>query len=164
MREPTLDPVRRPRLPRGRTLLRTGLIAAFLLTAAAALYARDPTPPPCPAPAASAAPSAAPSVDASGRLAVPPGAVGVPVRLAEPAVLALVHPGDRVDLLATSASSAEPAEPAREGAPVLLAADALVLTVVGADGAVLLALKPERARAIVGMPDSTRFGVIVRPK
>lgn len=156
MREPTLDPVRRPRMPRGRTLLRAGLIAALLLTAVAALYARDPAacPPPPPAAAAST-----PSVDPSGRLAVPPGAVGVPVRLAEPAVLALVHPGDRVDLLVTSgAGVASPRQPA------LQARDALVLGVVGADGAVLLALSPDRARAIVGLPDGTRFGVIVRPK
>src|SRR5688500_3802884 len=98
MREPTLDPVRRPRLPRGRTRLRVGLVATCLLPALAALFAREPAAAPC-APAPSAA-TPAPSVDASGRLAVPPGAVGVPVRLAEPAVLALVHPGDRVDLLA----------------------------------------------------------------
>lgn len=159
MREPTLDPVRRPRLPRGRTLLRAALIAAFLLTAVAALYARDPVacaPPPPPTAAASA-----PSVDASGRLAVPPGAVGVPVRLAEPAVLALVHPGDRVDLLAASGASPTP-RPARE--PAIHVRDALVLGVVGADGAVLLALSPERARAVVALPDGTRFGVIVRPK
>lgn len=157
MREPTLDPVRRPRLPRGRTLLRTGLIAAFLLTAVAALFARDPASLPCPPPPPPAAVAAAPSVDASGRLAVPPGVVGVPVRLAEPAVLALVHSGDRVDLLAASGTA-----PTRESA--LLAHDALVLGVVPADGAVLLALDPGRARAIVGLPDGTRFGVIVRPK
>jgi hypothetical protein len=157
MREPTLDPVRRPRLPRGRTLLRVGLITAFLLTAVAALYARDPVA--CPPPPAVAA--SAPSADASGRLAVPPGTVGLPVRLAEPAVLALVQPGDRVDLLAASGTSPTPT-PARE--PALQARDALVLGVVAADGAVLLALTPERARAIVGLPDGTRFGVIVRPK
>lgn len=157
MREPTLDPVRRPRLPRGRTLLRIGLVATFLLTAVAALFAREPAAAPC-APAASGA-TAAPSVDASGRLAVPPGAVGVPVRLAEPAVLALVHPGDRVDLLAGGGASPTPGRDS-----TLLARDALVLGVVGADGAVLLALNPEGARAIVSLPDSTRFGVIVRPK
>jgi hypothetical protein len=156
MREPSLDPVHRPRLPRGRTLLRAGLIAMFLLTAVAALYARDPAP--CPPPPAAASSAPVPSVDASGRLAVPPGAVGVPVRLAEPAVLALVHPGDRVDLLAASGTAPTPA---RE--PSLQARDALVLGVVGADGAVLLALSPERARVIVGLPDGTRFGVIVRP-
>ncbi|MFC0528220.1 flagellar biosynthesis protein FlgA [Phytohabitans kaempferiae] len=153
MREPTLDPVRRPRLPRGRTLLRTGLIAVFLLTAAAALYARDPAPPPCPAPAV-AAPTASASVDANGRLAVPAGAVGVPVRLADPAMLALVHPGDRVDLVAAADGAAAS----------LLASDALVLGVVGAESAVLLALRPERARAIVGLPGETRFGALVRPK
>jgi hypothetical protein len=152
MREPKLDPVRRPRLPRGRAVLRTGLVAALLLTAAGALYARDPTGCPPPAPAATS-PRAPVSPLASGdRLTVPAGAVGVPVRLSEPAVLALVHPGDRVDLLAT-ATGAEPA---------LAAADALVLGVVGTDGAVLLALGPDRARAVVGMPENTRFGVIVR--
>ncbi|BCB80069.1 hypothetical protein GCM10022251_07530 [Phytohabitans flavus] len=158
MREPTLDPVRRPRLPRGRTLLRTGLIATFLLTALAALFARDPAPS-CAPPPTAAAP--APSVDASGRLAVPPGAVGVPVRLTEPAVLALVHPGDRVDLLAAG-SATPPASPSRDS--TLLARDALVLGVVGADGAILLGLDPERARSIVGLPEGTRFGVMVRPK
>ncbi|MDQ7906808.1 flagellar biosynthesis protein FlgA [Phytohabitans sp. ZYX-F-186] len=157
MREPTLDPVRRPRLPRGRTLLRAGLVATFLLTAVAALFARDPAATCAPAPTA----APAPSVDASGRLAVPPGAVGVPVRLAEPAVLALVRPGDRVDLLAVGGATPTPA-PSREPAP--LARDALVLGVVGVDGAVLLALAPDRARAIVSLPDGTRFGVIVRPK
>jgi hypothetical protein len=156
MREPTLDPVRRPRLPRGRTLLRTGLVATFLLTALAALVAREPAAPCAPPPTAAAS---APSVDASGRIAVPPGAVGVPVRLAEPAVLALVRPGDRVDLMATGDASPTPG---RESP--LLARDALVLGVVGADGAVLLALSPDRARAIVGLPDGIRFGVIVRPK
>ncbi|BCB85367.1 flagellar biosynthesis protein FlgA [Phytohabitans suffuscus] len=160
MREPTLDPVRRPRLPGGRTLLRTGLIATFLLTAVAALFARDPAAPCAPPPTTAAT---APSVDASGRIAVPPGAVGVPVRLAEPAVLALVHPGDRVDLLSAGGATPTPA-PALSHESALLARDALVLGVVGADGAVLLALSPDRARAIVGLPEGTRFGVMVRPK
>jgi len=159
MREPTLDPVRRPRLPRGRTLLRAGLIAALLLTAVAALFARDPAA--CPPPPIATV--TAPSIDASGRLAVPPGAVGVPVRLAEPAVLALVHPGDRVDLIAAVGPSPPPT-PEATTKSVPLARDALVLGVVGAEGALLLALSPERAGAIVGLPDSTRFGVIVRPK
>lgn len=156
MREPTLDPVRRPRLPRGRTLLRTGLIALFLLIAAAALLAGDPAAPCAPSPPAAAP---APSEDASGRLAVPSGVVGVPVRLAEPAVLTLVHPGDRVDLLAATGTAAAPARD-----PTVLARDALVLGVVGAEGAVLLALNPDRARAVVGLPEGTRFGVMVRPK
>ncbi|GAA4695599.1 flagellar biosynthesis protein FlgA [Phytohabitans rumicis] len=141
MRDPKLDPVRRPR---GRTLFRLALVAALLLTAVGVLYAREPAR--ClPAVAQSTPP---PTVDAGGRLAVPADAVGVPVRLAEPALLGLVRAGDQVDLLASSA---------------LVAPRALVLGVVGADGAILLALTPERARAVVGLPEGTRFGILVRP-
>jgi hypothetical protein len=69
------------------------------------------------------------------------------VRLAEPAVLALVQPGDRVDLLATAS---------------LAAPDALVLGVVAEDGAILLALRPTQARSVVALPPSTHFTVLVR--
>ncbi|WP_406082628.1 hypothetical protein OHA01_20095 [Micromonospora zamorensis] len=65
----------------------------------------------------------------SGRtspLPLPSGAVGVPVRLAEPAALAVARPGTRVDLLA--------ATPGGAGTEATLLAPAvLVLDVLGAD-------------------------------
>ncbi|WP_406074820.1 flagellar biosynthesis protein FlgA [Micromonospora sp. NBC_01638] len=100
---------------------------------------------------------------ASGRtrsLPLPSGAVGVPVRLAEPAALAVVRPGARVDLLA--------AAPGGAGTEAtLLAPAALVLDVLGAgatDGtsALYLALRPDQAQRAVGLPEGTRFAIVVR--
>ncbi|WBB65129.1 hypothetical protein [Micromonospora sp. WMMD812] len=91
---------------------------------------------------------------------MPAGAVGVPVRLAEPAALAVVRRGARVDLLAVPAGG-RPAEAS------LLATRALVLDVVGAgatDGssALYLALAPDQAQRTVGQPEGSRFAVVVR--
>ncbi|MEO3742613.1 flagellar biosynthesis protein FlgA [Plantactinospora sp. B5E13] len=92
-------------------------------------------------------------------LPVPAGAVGVPIRLAEPAALAVTRPGVRVDLLA-----AVP-EPGRAAAkPLLVAGRALVLDVlVPEEGALYLALQPEQARRAIALPDTARFSIIVRP-
>ncbi|WFF02766.1 flagellar biosynthesis protein FlgA [Micromonospora sp. WMMD964] len=93
-------------------------------------------------------------------LPLPTGAVGVPIRLAEPAALAVARPGTRVDLLA--------ATPDRAGADAaLLAPAALVLDVLGADAtdgstALYLALRPDQAQRAVGLPEGTRFAVVVR--
>ena len=97
----------------------------------------------------------------SGRLPLPSGAVGVPVRLAEPAALAVVRPGSRVDLLAAPPGGADTSE------ATLLAPGALVLDVLGAgatDGsaALYLALRPEQAQRAVGLPEGSRFAVVVR--
>ncbi|WP_329018859.1 flagellar biosynthesis protein FlgA [Micromonospora rifamycinica] len=93
-------------------------------------------------------------------LPLPSGFVGVPVRLAEPAALAVLRPGARVDLLVVPAGRAA-------GETILLAADALVLDVVGdgaADGssALYLAVRPDQAQRSVGQPEGSRFGVVVR--
>ncbi|MFG1654975.1 flagellar biosynthesis protein FlgA [Micromonospora chersina] len=94
-------------------------------------------------------------------LPLPAGAVGVPIRLAEPAALAVLRPGARVDLLVVPAGRAT-------GAATLLAPRALVLDVVGAAGAVdgssalYLALRPEQAQRAVGLPEGSRFAVVVR--
>lgn len=85
----------------------------------------------------------------------------MPVRLAEPAALAVLRPGARVDLLVVPAGAV-----AEE--PTLLAARALVLDVVGAAGAadgssaLYLALRPEQAQRAVGAPEGSRFAVVVR--
>jgi hypothetical protein len=143
------------------------LVAALLLTAAAALYTGEPA---CPPPAASRAPTpaggartpdgpgpgpgeSAPALPApgDGRLVAPSGTVGVPVRLADPAALALVRPGDRVDLLVSGRR------------PTTLATDALVLAVALDEGALLLALGPAQARKTASAPPGAALSVIVHP-
>lgn len=92
----------------------------------------------------------------AGGVAVPAGSVGVPVRLAEPTALALVHAGDRVDLLRVDNSGLGTS-------PV--AADALVLSVTRSDdvgsAGLLLALRP--ADAAKAAAPGRGFAVLVRP-
>ncbi|MET7750575.1 flagellar biosynthesis protein FlgA [Micromonospora sp. NPDC005367] len=178
-----LRPVRRPRLPRRGTLLRAALVAGLLGLAAVVLH----TPPGCPQASVPATPAARPGPATGGvpstaaiptpaergpitattdphrpgeRLPLPAGSVGVPVRLAEPAALAVVRPGARVDLLAAPAGG-------RIGEASLLASSALVLDVMGAgamdgSGALYLALSPGQAQRTVGQPEGSRFAVVVR--
>ncbi|MEU8327044.1 flagellar biosynthesis protein FlgA [Micromonospora sp. NPDC048839] len=160
-----LRPLRRPALPGGPVLLRAGLVAALLGLAAAVLH----TPTGCPPPAA---PTEGPTGTAAtsrggtttdsgtaGPLPLPNGAVGVPVRLAEPAALAVARPGVRVDLLAVP--------PGGVGtAAALLAPAALVLDVLGADPTdrsptLYLALRPDQAQRTAGLPEGTRFAIVV---
>ncbi|MET7862046.1 flagellar biosynthesis protein FlgA [Micromonospora taraxaci] len=187
-----LRPLRRLMMPGGRTLLRAVLVAALLGLAAAVLHAPPSCPPSASSSPGSARtdgtagqvdgggspgpdardtggpPSAGPTGgggtatgDGSVRpLPLPSGAVGVPIRLAEPAALAVARPGTRVDLLA--------ATPDRAGTEAaLLAPAALVLDVLGADAtdgstALYLALRPDQAQRAVGLPEGTRFAVVVR--
>ncbi|MFF4893002.1 flagellar biosynthesis protein FlgA [Micromonospora chersina] len=190
--EASLRPVRWRGLPRGRTLLRVALVAVLLGLAAAVLKTPEGCPPGGTAAAPTAPAGGAPGggapatgggapgdgVQAGGggppgggaqaggdrraaALPLPAGAVGVPIRLAEPAALAVLRPGARVDLLVVPAGRAT-------GAATLLAARALVLDVVGAAGAVdgssalYLALRPEQAQRAVGLPEGSRFAVVVR--
>ncbi|MFF4806672.1 flagellar biosynthesis protein FlgA [Micromonospora chersina] len=190
--EASLRPVRWRGLPRGRTLLRVALVAVLLGLAAAVLKTPEGCPPGGTAAAPTAPAGGAPAggapatgggtpgdgVQAGGggppgggaqaggdrraaALPLPAGAVGVPIRLAEPAALAVLRPGARVDLLVVPAGRAT-------GAATLLAARALVLDVVGAAGAVdgssalYLALRPEQAQRAVGLPEGSRFAVVVR--
>jgi hypothetical protein len=162
-REPSLRPARWPARPRTSTLLRAAVVAALLTIAAGVLYSQEPAA--CPsAPAAAGAtaahPTAAPPTDRP--LPIPHGLVGVPVRLAEPAALAVVRPGGRVDLLAVPSVGNRMAS----GRPGVVAPSALVLDVLAdeseAPSAVLLALDPEQAQRTVALPDTTRFAVILR--
>ncbi|MEV4761559.1 flagellar biosynthesis protein FlgA [Micromonospora chokoriensis] len=187
-----LRPLRRLMMPGGRTLLRAVLVAALLGLAAAVLHAPPSCPPSASSsPGSAGADDTAGQVDGGGSagpdardtggppsagptggggtatgdgsvrpLPLPSGAVGVPIRLAEPAVLAVARPGTRVDLLA--------ATPDRAGAEAaLLAPAALVLDILGADAtdgstALYLALRPDQAQRAVGLPEGTRFAVVVR--
>ena len=168
--EPRLDPVRWRRPSRG-SLIRMIAVAALLTVGAAAAWSRQP---PC---AASIAVQASPSTGAAVPTAgtpsdlpadpgaggqqsdhrVPPGRVGVPVRLAEPTALALVHPGDRVDLFRVD-GTARGTSAVAVGAPVL--------GVTGADdpttGGLLLALRPGEAQSAVAGQGSG-FAVLIRP-
>jgi hypothetical protein len=88
---------------------------------------------------------------------VPPGRVGVPVRLAEPTALALLHPGDRVDLLRVDGAG---------HGTTAVATGAPVLDITGAGdptmGGLLLALRPTEAeRAVVSAGHG--FAVLIRP-
>ena len=88
--------------------------------------------------------------------AVPPGDVGVPVRLADPTGLALVRPGDRADLLRLG--------DAGEGATPV-ASSALVLGVTGLDepvGGLLVALRPADAEKVVAT-QGHGFAILIRP-
>jgi len=182
--EARLDPVRWRRPGRG-SLIRLASITALLVTAVLILWSGPETcaPPPTPAAGSTAARSAAaasqnaiahgqdsarPSpVDSGGRseeaaggssrATVPAGTVGVAVRLAEPTALALIHPGDRVDLLRVGDDIHEPSA---------VAAAALVLSVTGADdpttGGLLVALTPAEAATAVAQP-GRGFAVLIRP-
>lgn len=74
-----------------------------------------------------------------------PGAAAVPVRLADPAVASVLHPGDRVDVVTLGA----------DGRGAVLAGDAAVLTVLPPDDAVrgrlvLVALPRTEATRVAG--------------
>ena len=97
--------------------------------------------------------------DGSGpatRSRIPDGSVGVPVRLAEPASLTLLHPGDRVDLFRVEEA----------GGTTSIAAAAVVLSMTGADdpltGAIMVALRPPEAEKALASP-GRGFAVLLRP-
>lgn len=178
-----LDPVRWQRPTRG-TMLRLISVAVLLVTAAVVLWVRPVTCAPLSAtPEGSTAPSGRPSAsppgpgrDAGGDAdsdsgadpgqgvnpgpaaeAIPPGNVGVPIRLADPTALAVVRPGNRVDLLRV--------DPDRDRTTPVASA-ALVLRVTGADdpvtGGLLLALTPGEARQALAA-SSQGFAIVIRP-
>lgn len=170
--EGSLQPVRWRGLPRGGTLLRVAVVAMLLGLAAAVLQTPAGCPPgtgpgsrgPGGTGPGGRSPAASPIAPVPGQqapaLPLPSGSVGVPVRLAEPAALAVLRPGARVDLLVVPAGAAA-------GEATLLASRALVLDVVGAgavDGssALYLALRPDQAQQAVGAPEGSRFAVVVR--
>ncbi|WP_422753466.1 flagellar biosynthesis protein FlgA [Micromonospora sp. WMMD708] len=171
----SLRPLRWPRRPGGVTLLRAVLVAVLLGLAVIVLDTGRPAPTtshrgtgadgiatPHGQDDDRSAPARGRAADGEtpAALPLPSGFVGVPVRLAEPAALAVLRPGARVDLLVLPAGR-------NAGETVLLAADALVLDVVGGnavDGssALYLAVRPDQAQRSVGQPEGSRFSVVIR--
>jgi hypothetical protein len=162
-----LDPVRWGR-PTRDTVVRFTAVAVLVAVAAMMTWSRprgcDPPVGARPSATASrqaALPGTSPELvrarPQSSGTAVPPGTVGVPVRLTEPAALHLVHAGDRVDLLRVDAA---------DDSTTPVASAALVLGVTGADdpaiAGLLLALSPADARKAV-TPHDGGFAVLVRP-
>ena len=167
-----LDPVRlRP--PRARGLLRATGVAVLLALAAGVLWIDADDPPACRGAAASPTASSAPptptgrGANTSAPLPVPDGHLGIPVQVAEPATLAVVRPGDRVDLIARTG---DPTAAAGDTEPAtVLARDVLVLA-VGPDpqasldeGVVYLAMTADEAERVATASPEVPIGVMVRP-
>lgn len=143
---------------RARTLLRLGLVCVLLLTAAAAL-ALDPG-------GERAAEHGQPPTATSGPCAATPGGpphgtVGFPLRLSDPAVLAVVRAGQRVDILVR----ADPSD-AAAGSAVRVAENLPVLRTVGTagapDGVLYLAASPQQAGDLASIEASAKISVTVR--
>lgn len=94
--------------------------------------------------------------------ALPAGRVAAPVRLADLAVAGLVHPGDRVDVLATAPGAPE-AEVVAEGALVLAPAGAGDEDVSGTAGLLLLELDPATAGRLAAAAASDTLTVTLAP-
>lgn len=111
--------------------------------------------------------------------AAPPGTVLSPVRLADDAVLGLLGPGQRVDLVLVPEPWADGGPPDPEGDAVVLARDALVLPwtppeavvdggLLGGSGepaapVILVAVSPAEARAITSVARFGYVGAILKP-
>ncbi|WP_433792250.1 hypothetical protein [Actinoplanes sp. CA-252034] len=155
-----LDPVRWRRPGRG-TLLRLVSVTVLLITAAAVLWLKPTGCVPIeagPSSEPSVRPSSSPAAGPTGAARpIPPGNVGVPVRLADPTALSVVRPGHRVDLLRIEGE---------RDRTTAVASAALVLEVTGADdpvtGGLLLALEPDEARQAISTP-GRGFAIVIRP-
>lgn len=98
----------------------------------------------------------------AGLLPADDGLVAAPVRLADPGGVALLQPGDRVDVLAASADGRLDTAP-------LVAASARVLAVPPGDeqlegGLVVLATTPTTAARLAAAAVSARLSVVLHPR
>ncbi|GAA3335862.1 hypothetical protein GCM10020358_05810 [Amorphoplanes nipponensis] len=88
----------------------------------------------------------------------------MPIRLAEPTALRLLHPGDRVDVFRVAGTGAGRTEDGTGAAAIATAA--LVIGVTGAEdpttGGLLLALTPAEARRTVATAGGD-YAVLIRP-
>ncbi len=151
-----LDPVRWTRRRRSR-LLRAGLATLLLVLAGGVLMTGAAKP----AGATHCVTAARPPAPAADPTAIPAGKVGVPVRVSQPGVGALVRPGDHIDLTAAHGTS---------GHARTLVRDVVVLprpsraAVEPESGSLLyLAMSEHDAQLVAGADPDTRIGVTVRP-
>lgn len=160
-RRERLDPVRWRR-PRRSTMVRASVVTTLLALAAVVIWADTGADGRCPPREASGSPGAAaagrPPATPSGdrrALPVPPGLVGVPVRVAEAASVAVVRPGHRVDIIAAPAG-----RPART-----VAVDLLVLTATSDDvtAMIMVAATGQQARQLAATSPEIRLSITVRP-
>jgi hypothetical protein len=148
---------------RGRGMFRLGVVCALLLTAAAVLLLDPGDPVSDPPMAQRGRAPTTPSPCAAPAGGPPRGTVGFPLRLADPAVLAVVRAGARVDILALGDAQSGPTD--TPGATVI-AADLPVLRTVGTagggDGVLYLAVSPGQAAALAGIGAGAKVSVTVR--
>jgi hypothetical protein len=132
----------RPRWRR-QGLMRAAAVCVLLLVALLVLTIKPVASPPGPAvPCATKSPGGPPA-----------GTVGFPLRLPDPAVLAVVRAGARVDVLVRSEN---------EGGAEVVASDLSVLRTVGSDGVLYLAALPEQAEALAAIGAGAKVSVTVR--
>jgi hypothetical protein len=143
-------------------MLRLVSVTVLLITAAAVLWLKPtgciPTEatPQASEPSGRVSSSPGPAQATTAR-PIPPGSVGVPVRLADPTALTVVRPGNRVDLLRIDGE---------RDRTTAVASAALVLEVTGADdpvtGGLLLALDPDEAKQAIAT-SGRGFAIVIRP-
>lgn len=100
-----------------------------------------------------------------------PGSVAAPVRIADAGEVALVRPGDRVDVLAAPTSDpGGQSSPSAQVTALPVASGAVVLSVpqsatsgVTDGGLVVLAVPADTARALAGAAASDRLSLVLRP-
>ena len=100
--------------------------------------------------------------------AVPPGLVAYPLRLDDPAIVALLHPGDRLDLYAATSTATDSATHLARAIPVLaipsLGGTASTAARTGPSGAlVVLAATPATAARIAQAAANSRISVALTP-
>jgi hypothetical protein len=164
VKKDNLDPVRWSHRRRSR-LVRAAAVAALLAVAAGILFTgvRPATATRCttaPSPTAPSSTAPSPTGSASGA-GIPPGKLGVPVRVDQPGLSGLLHRGDHVTLTVAS-DSASRAD--------ILVPDALVLrapsgdsSVASSGSVVYLAMTEEEARRTTAITPDARIGITVRP-
>lgn len=114
-----------------------------------------------------------PSLVAAGDLTAmaPAGTVVAPVRLSDPDVAALLHPGDRVDLLAATGSAGSAVAGSHlarralvvAGAPASASSGGLLGGGTQESGVTLVAVLPEEAAALAGVGEWGGLSVVLVP-
>jgi hypothetical protein len=89
--------------------------------------------------------------------------VATPVRIADPGVLALVRPGDRIDLYATPLSALGPAAVVAARVPVLAVPDSGEQLVLAEGALLVIAATTRQAGLLAEAAVTSRLSVVLRP-